>query len=234
MRGVGGVAEAVRVAERVLEGDVVVRQGGADLHQRRQAEEAIADAVRGHQDAVQVGVLGDPLQLGDAADVGRIGADDVDGVGLDQLLEVLAQVDLLAGMDRRRGAAGQVAVDIGVDVGGIVAGEQVLQPHHVQRLQRLREADGVGHHPAGAAVERQPDLIAHHLLHRLDTGDHVLQPLLGQQPAVERAMVAARCGRVRRSRSSGISRFIGLWKPTPCLMIVKPSWAAIICRMFSA
>ena len=52
----------------------------ADLHQRGQAEQAVAGAVRRHQDAVQVGVLGDPLQLGDAADVARVGADDVDGV----------------------------------------------------------------------------------------------------------------------------------------------------------
>ena len=94
------------LADRVLEGDVVVRQGGADLDQRGQAEQAVAGAVRRHQDAVQVGVLGDPLQLGDAADVARVGPDDVDRVLLDQLLEVLAQVDLLAGVDRRRGARG--------------------------------------------------------------------------------------------------------------------------------
>ena len=91
-----------RVADRVLEGDEVVRQGGRDLDQRRQAEQAVADAMRGHQDAVQVGVLGDPLQLGDAADIARVRPDDVDGVALDQLLEVLAEIDLLAGVDRRR------------------------------------------------------------------------------------------------------------------------------------
>ena len=55
----------------ILEGDVVVRQRGADLHQGGQAEQAVAGAVRRHQDAVQVGVFGDPLQLGDAADVAR-------------------------------------------------------------------------------------------------------------------------------------------------------------------
>ena len=49
----------------------------AHLHQRGQAEQAVAGAVRRHQDAVQVGVFGDPLQLGDAADVAGVGADDV-------------------------------------------------------------------------------------------------------------------------------------------------------------
>ena len=44
----------------------------------------------GDHDAVQVGVLRDPLQLGDAADVARIGTDDIDRVLLDQVLEVLA------------------------------------------------------------------------------------------------------------------------------------------------
>ena len=47
------------------------------------------------------------------ADVGRVGADDVDGLRLDQLLEVLAQIDLLAGVDRRRGLHRQVAVESG-------------------------------------------------------------------------------------------------------------------------
>ena len=56
--------------------------------------------MRRHEDAVQVGVFGDPLQLSNTADVARVGADDVHRVALDQALEVLAQVDLLAGMDR--------------------------------------------------------------------------------------------------------------------------------------
>jgi hypothetical protein len=43
------------------------------------------------------------FELGDAADVARVGADHAHGVTLDQILEVLPQVDLLAGVDRRRG-----------------------------------------------------------------------------------------------------------------------------------
>ena len=53
-------------AAGVFEGDEVGGQGGADLDQRGQAEDAVAGAVRRHQDAVQIGVFGDPFQLGDA------------------------------------------------------------------------------------------------------------------------------------------------------------------------
>ena len=64
------------IADRIFEGDVVVRQRRRDLHQRGQAEQAVAGAVRRDQDAVQVGIFGDPFQLGDAADVAGVGADD--------------------------------------------------------------------------------------------------------------------------------------------------------------
>ena len=43
-----------------------------------QPEEAVDDAVGGHEDAVQVGVFGDPLEFGDAADIGGIWTDHVD------------------------------------------------------------------------------------------------------------------------------------------------------------
>lgn len=69
---------------------------GGDLHQCREAEQAVAGAVRRNENAMQVGVFGDPFQLGKAADVGRIGSDDVDGVAFDQRFEVLAEIDLLA------------------------------------------------------------------------------------------------------------------------------------------
>ena len=88
--------------------------------------------------------------------------------------------------------ARHLAVDVGVDVGDVVAGDQVLQPHDVERLDRPGQADRVRHRPAGAAVERQPDLVAEHLLHRLDAGDDVLQAALGQQAAVEVAVEGAR------------------------------------------
>ena len=96
---------------------------------------------------------------------------------LDQLLEVLAQVDLLAGVDRRRGRGRDLAIDVGIDVRAVVAGDQVLEPQQVERLDRPGEPDRVGHRPARPAIERQADVVAEHFLHRLDAGDDVLQPL---------------------------------------------------------
>ena len=49
---------------------------------------------------MQVGVFGDPLQLGDPAYVGRVRTDDVHGLRFDQRFEILAQIDLLAGVER--------------------------------------------------------------------------------------------------------------------------------------
>ena len=104
-------------AGRVFEGDEVVGHRRGHLDQRRKTKDAVGGAVRGDGDAVQVGVFGDPFHLGDAAHVAGIGADHVDRVAFDQVLVVLAQVDLLAGMDRRGRGAGHLAVDVMVDVG---------------------------------------------------------------------------------------------------------------------
>ncbi len=93
--GIGGA--------RIFEGDIIRRQSGADIDERAEPEQAVGGAVRRHQDRMHMGVLGDPFQLGDATDIGRIGADDIDRLRLDQLLEIIAEIDLLAGMDRRRG-----------------------------------------------------------------------------------------------------------------------------------
>jgi len=73
------------LADRVLEGDVVARQGGTDLDERGEPEEAIGSPVRRHQEAVQVRVFGHPFQLGQTADIAWIGTDNVDGMTFDQL-----------------------------------------------------------------------------------------------------------------------------------------------------
>ena len=70
------------LADRVLEGDVVARQGGADLDERGETEESVGGPVRRHQEAVQVRVFGHPFQLGQSADIARVGADDIDGLAL--------------------------------------------------------------------------------------------------------------------------------------------------------
>ena len=96
-----------------------------------QPEEAVDDAVGGHEDAVQVGVFGDPFEFGDAADIGGIWANHVDRLLFEQILEVLAQIDLLAGVDRGRGRLGDLAVEVGEHEGGVIAGDHVLEPHDI-------------------------------------------------------------------------------------------------------
>ena len=49
---------------------------------------------------MEVGVFRDPLQFRDTADVFGIGTDNVDRLLLDQVLEVLPEVDLFAGVNR--------------------------------------------------------------------------------------------------------------------------------------
>jgi Ca2+-binding RTX toxin-like protein len=179
-------------ATRVFEGYVVGGQRGADLDQGGEAEDAVAGAVRGHQDAVQVGVLGDPFQFRNAADIGRVGADNIDGVGFDQLLEILPEINLLAGVDGRRGRHGEVAIDIGIDPRHVVAGQHVLEPHQVVFFHGPRKADRIGRHPAGAAIEREADLVAEHFLHRDDAVDHVIHAALGDDAGIHGAMEGAR------------------------------------------
>src|SRR5215213_8328322 len=141
---------------------------------------------------MQVGVFRDPFQLGDSPDVAWIGTDDVDGVPLDEILEVLAEIDLLAGVDRGRRALRDVAVHVGVDERHIVSADQVLEPHQVDGLESPRETNRVGNHPPRSAIEGEADLVAQDLFNGEDALDSVLEATLRDEPAVEYAVQAAR------------------------------------------
>lgn len=157
-------------------------QGGADVDQRTQAEQAIGGAVRGHQDRVHVGVLCNPLELGHAADVRRVRPDHPYRLRLDQLLEVVARIDLFAGVDRRRGRERELAIRLWVDPRHVVAGQHVLEPHDVVFLDRARELDCVGQHPARPAVERRGYLVAGTLLpNRAFIDGHLVAHLAAEQ-----------------------------------------------------
>src|ERR1700733_10014103 len=56
----------------VFESNVVLRQGRAHVYLRSDAEEAVENSVRSYQDSVEIGVLGDPFQLGDSAHIFRV------------------------------------------------------------------------------------------------------------------------------------------------------------------
>jgi hypothetical protein len=91
-----------------------------------------------------------------------------------------------------RASAGDLRVDIGVDVRDVVAGEHVLEPHQVVLLDSAREPDGGGQGPARAAVEREADPVAEGVLHRGDALQQVAEPSLGQEPAVGPGVKGAR------------------------------------------
>ena len=57
-------------------------------------------------------------------------------------------------------------------------------------LDRIGEADGVGQEPAGAAVEREADLVAEHLLHRRHAVEHVVHAALADLALIHGAVIA--------------------------------------------
>src|SRR5690348_18139363 len=69
------VVPPLGLAVRVFERDVVLRQGRGHMNVSGETDQAVENAVRGNQNAVNIGVFGDPLELGDAAYVFRVGTD---------------------------------------------------------------------------------------------------------------------------------------------------------------
>ena len=93
-----------------------------------------------HQDAVQVGVFGNPLQLSDSTDICWIGPHNIDRMTLDQILEVLAQIDLFTCVNWGGGRLGQVPIYVGIHIGNVIPCEHVLQPHQVVGLNSSGKA----------------------------------------------------------------------------------------------
>src|SRR5665811_1062486 len=115
----------IGLAHRILERNIVLRQGGRQMHMRGQPDQPIEDPMGSDQDAVEVGIFCDPLQFRQSPDVFRVGSDYVDCLFFDQILEVLPQVDLFAGVNRKRSALGDFPKHFGVGVWRIVAGDDV-------------------------------------------------------------------------------------------------------------
>src|SRR3954447_3190992 len=90
------VIPPVWLAIGVLEGDKVLRHSSRHMDVGSESKQTVEDAMRRDGNPVQVGVLCDPLQFRNTADVLRVRPNDVNRLLLNQVLEVLPQIDLLA------------------------------------------------------------------------------------------------------------------------------------------
>ena len=149
-----------------------------------QADQSIKNAMRGHHDSMQVGIFRNPLQFGEAADIFRVRTDDAHGVPLNEILEILPQIYLFAGVNRSGCRLCHFTIIIRESVRCVIACEQIFHPHDVERFKGACDADCIRHHPAGTAIECQTNFIAEHGLHRFHTGDDMLHAFFGQQAAV--------------------------------------------------
>jgi len=67
----------LRLAHGTLEGDVVLRQGGRRLNMRGERDKPVENSAGSDEDAVEIGVLRDPLRFRQSADIFRFGADNI-------------------------------------------------------------------------------------------------------------------------------------------------------------
>ena len=134
-----------------------VRHGGADMGRGHGADRR-GDVVRREGDVVDLGQVGDLAALREPAAFRDVGHDDVDRLLLDQLAETVAQIEILAGADRRGGGALDLAH--GVDVLGR---HRLLEPHQVQRLEVAGQPDGARHVEPRVDVAGDVDLLARRL-----------------------------------------------------------------------
>ena len=66
---------------------------------RGEPDQPVENPVGSDQDAVEIGVFRDPLHFRDSAHIFRVGADNIDRLVFDQILEILPEVDLFSGVN---------------------------------------------------------------------------------------------------------------------------------------
>ncbi len=179
----------------MLDDPVGPRAGDADVVGHRQVLHHLAQpdaaGVRAHGNAVVGGEEEDREVLVDPRDAGGVDLDDVDGAGLQELLEHDAVGDVLTGRDLD---GVQCAPDGGVPEHVVGAGG-FLDPVRVERGQGAHPRDRVPDVPALVRVDRDADVVAHggprdpHAAHvvlevrthlELDLREPVRDGLLGQ------------------------------------------------------
>ena len=114
-----------------------VAGGGGDMDGGEAGDGAFGH-VDGHLDGVFLGEVADALGLEDAAGGEDVGVDDGECAGLEEWLEGLLEVHVLAGADRCGGGVGEPDVLLGV-----LPWDGVLHPGEVEFLESLGELDAV-------------------------------------------------------------------------------------------
>ena len=84
------------------------------MHLRGEPYQPVENPVGSHEDAVQIGVFRDPLQLRNSAHIFRVGADYINRLVFDQILEVLPEVNLFPGVNAGGSRLGEFFEQLGV------------------------------------------------------------------------------------------------------------------------
>ena len=154
------------------------------MNLRGQPDQSVQHPVRSNQNAVKVRILRDPLQFRQAADIFRVGADDIHSLSLDQILEVLAEVYLLAGVNRSGRAIGYLFEHLGVRVLRVIACDHVFKPRQVERLHCARKPDCILDCPARSAVQGEADFIPANFFHSFGTSDPMIKSTFCQHAVI--------------------------------------------------
>jgi hypothetical protein len=121
--------------------------------------------VRHQVDAVRAGQRGHVAEAGEAAGLHDVRLHDVHP-GLDQPLDPLQRVLLLAGRDRDVERGGDF-----LEALHVVVLHRLLEPHIAELLQRAADADRALHGVAVVGVEGEREVVADQLAHGARLGD---------------------------------------------------------------
>ena len=99
-------------------------------------------------------------------------------------LKVLAEVNLLAGVNRSGRAIGHLFEHLGVRVLCVIACDHVFEPCQVERLHRARKPDCILDCPARSAVQGEPDLIPADFFHSFGAGDKMIKSAFCQHAVI--------------------------------------------------
>ena len=156
----------------------VARRGG-DVHGGHRRDGRLGHVDR-HLDAAVLGVVADLLRLGDAAGGQQVGVDDGERARVEERLEVLEEVDVLARAKRD----GRGGVELAPHL-RLLPRKRVLHPREVVLLQAAGEADAVLQRDVAEVVDGERDFVAHLLATLAEVPLEEVEALLGDVDAGE-------------------------------------------------